>query len=318
MMLIGTPREIRECTDQIVQRHAHMNLLVTETLPGDLSLHEEALQPMIAESTVRARSLSIDDVIIAIPWQRDGLIQSIVAQFADLPVSVHVACTRFFRAAPNLQVSQFSHLRTITLVSVPLSPLQLIIKRVMDVAIAGTALVLLAPLFLTIGVLIKVSSPGPVFFRQRRGGYNLAEFRIWKFRTMSTLDDGDQIVQAQRNDERLTRIGGFLRRYNLDELPQLINVLKGEMSIVGPRPHALAHDKEATRKIEAYSRRLNVRPGITGWAQVNGLRGPTKTVDLMQARVAHDLYYIENWSLGFDLYILFLTVFSPRAYTNSL
>jgi exopolysaccharide biosynthesis polyprenyl glycosylphosphotransferase len=203
-------------------------------------------------------------------------------------------------------------------VSVPLSPLQLLIKRVMDVAIAAIALVLLAPLFLTIGVLIKLSSPGPVFFRQRRGGYNLAEFRIWKFRTMSTLDDGDKIVQAQRNDDRLTRIGGFLRRYNLDELPQLINVLKGEMSIVGPRPHALAHDKEATHKIEAYSRRLNVRPGITGWAQVNGLRGPTQTVDLMQARVAHDLYYIENWSLGFDLYILFLTLFSPRAYANSL
>ncbi len=134
---------------------------------------------------------------------------------------------------------------------------------------------------------------------------------------MSTLDDGEHIVQAQRNDARVTPIGAILRRYNLDELPQLINVLQGEMSIVGPRPHALAHDKEATRKIEAYSRRLNVRPGITGWAQVNGFRGPTLTVDLMQARLEHDLYYIENWSLGFDLYILFLTLFSPRAYANS-
>ena len=146
-------------------------------------------------------------------------------------------------------------------------------------------------------------------FRQRRGGYNLAEFRIWKFRTMSTLDDGEHVVQAQRNDARLTAIGGFLRRFNLDELPQLINVLKGEMSIVGPRPHALAHDKEATRKIEAYSRRLNVRPGITGWAQVNGFRGPTLTVDLMQARLEHDLYYIENWSLLLDVKILILTLF---------
>ena len=272
---------------------------------------------MIAEATVRARSLSVDDVVIAIPWQRDDIIQSIVEQFADLPVSVHVGCTRIFRAAPNLHISQFSHLKTITLVSAPLGPLQLLIKRAIDVGVAGTALVLLAPLFFAIGTLIKLSSPGPVFFRQRRGGYNLAEFRIWKFRTMSTLDDGEHIVQAKRNDARVTPIGRFLRRYNLDELPQLINVLQGEMSIVGPRPHALAHDKEATRKIEAYSRRLNVRPGITGWAQVNGFRGPTLTVDLMQARLEHDLYYIENWSLGFDLYVLFLTLFSPRAYTNS-
>ena len=319
MMLIGTPREIRECTEQIVQRHASMNLLATEILPGDLVLQAEAqsLQRMIAEATVRARSLSVDDVVIAIPWQRDDIIQSIVEQFADLPVSVHVGCTRIFRAAPNLHISQFSHLKTITLVSAPLGPLQLLIKRAIDVGVAGTALVLLAPLFFAIGTLIKLSSPGPVFFRQRRGGYNLAEFRIWKFRTMSTLDDGEHIVQAKRNDARVTPIGRFLRRYNLDELPQLINVLQGEMSIVGPRPHALAHDKEATRKIEAYSRRLNVRPGITGWAQVNGFRGPTLTVDLMQARLEHDLYYIENWSLGFDLYILFLTLLSPRAYTNN-
>jgi exopolysaccharide biosynthesis polyprenyl glycosylphosphotransferase len=205
----------------------------------------------------------------------------------------------------------------ITIASPPLGPWQLLTKRVLDALVAGVALVLLAPLFAVIGILIKLSSPGPVFFLQRRSGYNGVEFRIFKFRTMVTLEDGDRITQASKGDPRVTKIGRILRRCNLDELPQLLNVLRGEMSMVGPRPHAVAHDREFARQIASYARRLNVPPGITGWAQVNGFRGPTRTTDVLCARIEHDLYYIENWSVHFDLYIVFLTLFSPNAYANT-
>jgi polysaccharide biosynthesis protein PslA len=199
----------------------------------------------------------------------------------------------------------------------PLAPLQALVKRGMDVAIAGLALIVLAPVFAIIAVLIKRDSPGPVFFLQRRRGYNQQEFRIFKFRSMTSMDDGDHVPQAQKNDPRVTRIGRALRRYNLDELPQIINVLRGEMSIVCPRPHAVAHDRLFETRIGTYPRRLNVRPGITGWAQVHGLRGETNTDDKMSARVDHDLHYIDNWSIRLDLYILALTILSPRSYRNA-
>jgi lipopolysaccharide/colanic/teichoic acid biosynthesis glycosyltransferase len=157
-----------------------------------------------------------------------------------------------------------------------------------------------------------------VFFRQRRYGFNQQPFRIIKFRTMTTLDDGDVVPQATNDDRRVTRVGRFLRRWNIDELPQLVNVLKGDMSLVGPRPHALSHNREYERKISLYARRHNVRPGITGWAQVNGFRGCTDTDDKMRQRVDHDLYYIDNWSILLDLRILLLTVFSRRAYRNAV
>ncbi len=191
-------------------------------------------------------------------------------------------------------------------------------KRALDLFISSLALVALAPLFVIIAVAIKADSPGPVFFCQRRRGYNQKEFRIWKFRTMTTADDGHVIIQASEGDPRITRLGRFLRRCNLDELPQLINVLRGEMSLVGPRPHALAHDGHYERTIEGYGQRLNVKPGITGWAQIHGHRGPTRTNAEMRARVAHDLYYIENWSLLLDIYILALTLVSRQAYRNAL
>ena len=170
---------------------------------------------------------------------------------------------------------------------------------------------LLAPLFAVVAYLIKRDSKGPVFFLQRRRGFNHREFRIWKFRTMTTMDDGDVILQSQgSSDLRVTKVGHYLRRLNIDELPQLINVLRGEMSLVGPRPHAVAHDKLYETRIEKYPRRLNMRPGITGWAQVNGFRGETDTDEKMRARVDHDLYYIDNWSPWFDLKILLKTVLS--------
>ncbi|MBN9447724.1 MAG: sugar transferase, partial [Bosea sp.] len=162
-----------------------------------------------------------------------------------------------------------------------------------------------------------IDSKGPVLFLQRRYGFNQEPFRIFKFRTMTTTDDGAVIRQATRGDPRITRVGRHLRRYNLDELPQLINVIAGQMSLVGPRPHALAHDREYQRKIALYARRHNVKPGITGWAQVNGLRGETDTDEKMARRVAYDHWYIDNWSFWLDLAILLRTLFSPRAFRNA-
>ena len=184
-------------------------------------------------------------------------------------------------------------------------------KRIFDLIIAGAALAVLAPVFALIALMIRLDSPGPVFFRQRRYGFNQQMFRIFKFRTMTTLDDGDVIRQACRNDRRVTRMGRWLRRWNID-------VLRGEMSLVGPRPHALSHDREFEQRVALYARRHNVKPGITGWAQVNGLRGEIDSDEKIRQRVEYDLYYIDNWSLLFDLKILLYTVFSRSAYRNAL
>ncbi|MCC6984059.1 MAG: exopolysaccharide biosynthesis polyprenyl glycosylphosphotransferase [Bauldia sp.] len=183
-------------------------------------------------------------------------------------------------------------------------------KTSIDMAGALAALLLFSPLLLIVALLIKLDSRGPVFFKQTRVGVNGTRFRIYKFRTMRTLDDGAEIKQATRNDARITRIGRWLRATSIDELPQLINVLRGEMSIVGPRPHAVAHDNQYEPVIAEYAKRHQVKPGITGWAQVCGYRGETPNDELMRRRVEHDLWYIENWSLGLDTLIVARTVWA--------
>lgn len=189
-------------------------------------------------------------------------------------------------------------------------------KRTIDLIVSFIGLSVLTPVFILIALLIKLDSKGPVFFKQRRVGKDGRLFFIWKFRTMTALDDGDIIVQAQRCDPRVTSVGRYLRKFNIDELPQLVNVLRGEMSLVGPRPHAVAHDVEFAKRNKLYSRRMRVKPGITGWAQVNGFRGEITTEDALGKRVEHDLYYVEHQSLWFDSYILLLTTL-PRAFRNA-
>ena len=179
-------------------------------------------------------------------------------------------------------------------------------------------LILLWPLLLLVAILIKFDTPGPVLFRQTRLGFNNDPIQVLKFRSMTTYDETqDEFRQAARNDPRVTRVGRVIRRTNIDELPQLLNVLRGEMSMVGPRPHAVAHNDMFADQICRMFRRHNVKPGITGWAQVNGLRGETDTFDKMQKRIDHDLYYVDNWSFFFDLKIMIMTVISRQAYTNA-
>ena len=191
-------------------------------------------------------------------------------------------------------------------------------KRACDIVLSIVALILLAPLMAAVAIAIKMDTKGPVFYSQTRHGFNKTPFRILKFRSMIATEADGAITQAVRNDPRVTRVGRFMRRFNLDELPQLVNVLRGEMSLVGPRPHALVHDMTFEMEISLYARRHNVKPGITGWAQVNGLRGETNTPDKIWQRVHYDLHYIDNWSLVLDIWIMFLTLFSKRAYSNAL
>lgn len=188
-------------------------------------------------------------------------------------------------------------------------------KRALDLFIAIPAFLVLSPLFLLTALLITIDSAGPVFFRQQRSGACGKSFEILKFRTMRVMENGADVKQAVADDPRTTRIGRILRRYSLDELPQLVNVLNGEMSLVGPRPHAMAHDSYYGARIADYGHRFAVKPGMTGWAQVNGHRGPTPTLSVMEARIDHDVWYVKNASFALDLKILLKTpfaVFNPR------
>jgi undecaprenyl-phosphate galactose phosphotransferase/putative colanic acid biosynthesis UDP-glucose lipid carrier transferase len=191
----------------------------------------------------------------------------------------------------------------------PLTVTEQLQKRLCDVAVASVALLALAPLLIMTAVAIKLDSTGPVIFRQRRNGFNGRPFVIFKFRSMNVMEDGPDVEQATRADDRVTRIGRILRRVSIDELPQLWNVIRGEMSLVGPRPHALAHDDKYSELIGNYAFRHHMKPGITGWAQINGYRGETVEVEQMQRRVEHDLWYIDNWSVSLDFAILLRTCF---------
>lgn len=197
----------------------------------------------------------------------------------------------------------------------PLSFIELLAKRCFDIAFAALTLIILSAPLLIIAIIIKLDSPGPVLFRQRRGGFNGRSFQIYKFRTMRVMEDDGFVKRALEFDARITRIGRYLRRTSVDELPQLLNVLTGDMSLVGPRPHALAHDDHYNNLIADYSLRHHVKPGLTGWAQINGFRGDTPTVDLMEKRVEYDRWYINNWSFWLDLRIVlrtFVSIFASR------
>ncbi|GJE17813.1 hypothetical protein AIGOOFII_2530 [Methylobacterium marchantiae] len=262
------------------------------------------------------RFLQPDDVFILVPWTDATDIERCVDAFLRVPAALHLRPSSVMDRFPDLRLARVGRLSGINIGRRPLNFGEIALKRGIDMALAAVALILLAPLFASIAMLIKFDSPGPVFFRQRRYGFNQQAFGVFKFRSMKT-EHNAVFRQATRNDSRITKIGAILRRTNLDELPQLINVLKGEMSLVGPRPHALAHDRSFERRIAHYARRHNVMPGITGWAQVNGLRGETLTDLDMERRVNHDLHYIDNWSIWLDIQIMMQTIVSRRAYRNA-
>ena len=272
---------------------------------------------LLLQAVARARGLSPNDILVALPLDQHARIQSVVEAFKVMPAAVQLGADLLLKRYPALRALRAGDTASLELVREPLTPFEQFAKRCFDVTVASAALIVLSPVIAGVALAIKLSSRGPVFFRQERHCFNRKTFRIFKFRTMFDCPDESAFQQARQNDPRITSVGAFLRRTNLDELPQLLNVLTGDMSIVGPRPHAIAHDQDFEQRISNYARRHNIKPGITGWAQVNGFRGETNTDEKMRARVEYDLTYVDHWSLLLDLKIIVLTVFSPSAYRNA-
>jgi Undecaprenyl-phosphate glucose phosphotransferase len=253
------------------------------------------------------RGSDIDEVHIAMEWQRWDAIKTLSTAFRALPLPVRLMPDKTALEILRHAQGGMAFAGAVELQRGPMTRGELHFKRGFDLLLATAGLFLLAPLLLGIALAIRLDSAGPILFRQSRRGFNGRTFRIYKFRSMSVMEDGAVIRQAKAHDARVTRVGRLLRKSSLDELPQLLNVLRGDMSLVGPRPHALAHDDEYTQLIEKYAFRHHVRPGITGWAQVNGYRGETPTVDKMERRVEFDLWYITTWSFWLDVWILLRT-----------
>ncbi len=250
----------------------------------------------------------IDLVYLAVPMCSTPRLRAMLDALRDTTASVYFVPDPFVTDLIQGSVDSVSGMPVLGVCDSPFSGSSGLLKRASDIVLSLVILVAIAPLFAAIALAVKLGSPGPVIFRQRRYGLDGEEIIVYKFRSMRVAEDGDVIRQATRGDDRITPIGAFLRRTSLDELPQLVNVLQGRMSIVGPRPHAVAHNELYRKLIKGYMQRHKVRPGLTGWAQVNGLRGETATLERMQARIEHDLEYLRNWSLRLDLYIIAKTV----------
>ncbi|HEX8757726.1 MAG TPA: undecaprenyl-phosphate glucose phosphotransferase [Steroidobacteraceae bacterium] len=249
----------------------------------------------------------IDVVFVALPVRHIQRVMRLLDELRDTTVSIYYVPDIFAFDLIQARSGELFGIPVVALCETPFCGYRGVIKRITDIALASSMLVIAAPLMLALAVLVRVSSPGPIIFTQRRYGLDGREIMVWKYRTMNVVEDGDRIVQASRQDKRVTAVGRFMRRYSLDELPQLFNVLQGRMSLVGPRPHAVAHNEEYRKLIKGYMIRHKVPPGMTGLAQVNGCRGETSRVEEMQARVNFDLEYLRRWTPLLDLKILLLT-----------
>ena len=250
----------------------------------------------------------VNDVFITLPLSSQPRILELMESLQNSTASVHYVPDVFGVSVIQGRLEDMGGMPVVSLMLTPFTGINRLLKRASDVVLGSLILVLITPVMLAVALGVKLDSPGPVLFRQRRTGLDGEAIWVYKFRSMTTLDNGPVVQQATRNDPRITRFGRFIRSTSLDELPQFVNVLQGRMSIVGPRPHALAHNEQYRKLVKAYMARHKVKPGITGWAQVNGLRGETDTVDKMARRVEYDLEYLRNWSLGLDLLIIARTV----------
>ena len=283
-------------------------------LSGASGALTEKLQDIIAASQMDP----VQCVILLMRWSRPGHIDCVLHQLHWLPLPVYLLPDEYISTFLDRRLDKIGPTLAVELQRSPLTSIERTIKRVIDIFIATMMIVILSPLMVMTALLIKLDSSGPVLFKQRRNGFQGKAFSIYKFRSMHVLEDGAHISQARRNDPRVTIIGRWLRQTSVDELPQLFNVLKGDMSIVGPRPHAVAHNNQYQELVANYAFRHHVKPGITGWAQVNGFRGETPTIESMAKRIDHDLWYIDHWGIWLDVKILLKTLLlafrEPTAY----
>jgi putative colanic acid biosysnthesis UDP-glucose lipid carrier transferase len=295
---------------------------------GFLDYRSAERLPALAERPVLANYKALDfaefvrrnlvtQVYLALPLSASPRIEELLKELRDTTASVFFVPNVFAFDLVQARCVEINGMPAFSICDSPMQGMSAFWKRAFDVSLATLLLLLLWPALLGVAAAIKASSPGPALFKQRRYGLNGEEILVYKFRSMTVCEDGPVVAQASRHDSRVTRVGSFLRRSSMDELPQILNVLEGKMSFVGPRPHAVAHNEEYRKLINGYMIRHKVKPGITGWAQVNGLRGETSTVEKMQRRVQYDIDYLKNWSLGLDLKIIVRTALVVLFHRNA-
>jgi putative colanic acid biosynthesis UDP-glucose lipid carrier transferase len=270
--------------------------------------HDGPLLGRIIEVADYAKREQINLIYISLPMATQPRILRLLDELRDTTASIYFVPDLFVTDIIQSRMETVCDMPVVSVCETPFTGTNGLVKRLSDIVLSLLILLLISPILLGIACGVKLTSPGPIIFRQRRYGLDGQEIVVYKFRSMTVCEDGSKITQASKDDMRITRLGRILRKTSLDELPQFVNVLQGRMSIVGPRPHAVAHNEQYRKLINGYMVRHKVKPGITGWAQVNGLRGETETLDKMKARVDCDLDYLRHWSLGLDLYIIFKTV----------
>lgn len=276
---------------------------------GRLGLQESVeIQGKLTDMADFVKANAIDIVFVALPMRHVRRVLDLLDELRDTTVSIYYVPDVFVFDLIQARMGEVAGFPVVALCETPFYGYRGLAKRISDLVLASVITVAILPLLATIAVLVRTTSAGPVVFRQRRYGLDGRQITVYKFRTMTVTEDGAEIRQASLDDKRITQVGRFLRRYSLDELPQLINVLQGRMSLVGPRPHAVAHNEMYRKLIKGYMSRHKVLPGITGLAQVKGCRGETKDVEQMEARVRYDLEYLRNWSVFLDMKILAMTV----------
>ncbi|KAA2244389.1 undecaprenyl-phosphate glucose phosphotransferase [Salinarimonas soli] len=303
---------------QQLRRTGH-RLVGSFTMPSsrDGASAVDELRPQFEAHVETLRQLNVAEVIVAVDWRDADTLEVLLGALRALPVRVRLVARTGMQQIVGQALGPIGRHSTVEVQRQPISRLDAALKRVMDLVLASLGLLVLSPLLAFVVLLVKLDSPGPALFRQTRIGFNGQPFRIFKFRTMTVMEDGPTIRQATRTDNRITAIGRILRRTSIDELPQLLNVLMGHMSLVGPRPHARAHDDEYSKRVDRYFFRHRVKPGITGWAQVQGCRGETRRLSDMERRIALDLWYIDHWSMWLDLKIIILTVVRINRMTDA-
>ncbi|MEC5111090.1 undecaprenyl-phosphate glucose phosphotransferase [Raoultella ornithinolytica] len=263
----------------------------------------------IAQLTQEAKEGKIDRIYIAMNMKDEQKIKSIVKELTDTTCSVLLIPDIFTFNILQSRTEEINGVPVVPLFDTPLNGINMVFKRLEDIIVSVLILILISPILAIIALAVKISSKGPIIFRQVRYGMDGKPIKVWKFRSMTVMENDEKVIQATKNDVRVTKVGKFLRSTSLDELPQFFNVLFGQMSVVGPRPHAVSHNEQYRSLIQGYMLRHKVKPGITGLAQINGWRGETDTLEKMEKRIEYDLLYIRGWSIWLDLKIIFLTVF---------
>jgi putative colanic acid biosynthesis UDP-glucose lipid carrier transferase len=321
--IVGATEQARDLCVEIAER-PWMGIKVlgvyddrTEDRRTDLTSVSCAFLGTVTDLVAKCREGQIDAVYVALPLRAEPRIAEVLQVLADTTATVYLVADFFKLPIVRGEMTAIGRVPLVSVHGTPFYGVNAWLKRGEDIVVGSLILLLIAIPMLAIAILIKLTSKGPVLFRQRRYGLNGKEIRILKFRSMTVAEDGPNVVQAKRNDPRVTRLGALLRRTSMDELPQFLQVFVGEMSIVGPRPHAVAHNEAYRALIPGYMLRHKVKPGITGWAQVNGWRGETPEVNWMKNRVKFDLEYISRWTVLWDLKIILLTVFSRKKSPNA-